>query len=48
MFDDGAVDRLIGQNEMDWFFANLNGGILDRWDDPRAGEVISELSRLIS
>jgi hypothetical protein len=27
--DDGEADTLTGNNGLDWFFANLNGAVLD-------------------
>jgi Ca2+-binding RTX toxin-like protein len=42
VFDDGATDFLVGQNGLDWFFANLDSGspdiaadltLVDLWDE---------------
>jgi hypothetical protein len=41
--DDGAVDRLFGQGDTDWFFALLSGPHKDQIKDLAAGEVVTGL-----
>jgi hypothetical protein len=33
VFDDAAADLLTGSSGIDWFFANLDGGVLDTITD---------------
>jgi predicted outer membrane repeat protein len=44
VFDDGARDALTGGAGLDWFFANLDAGVLDAISDLARGELIDELS----
>jgi Ca2+-binding RTX toxin-like protein len=43
-FDDGAEDLLTGSAGTDWFFANLETGVLDRITDLSASEFANDLS----
>ncbi|MCI0684641.1 MAG: CSLREA domain-containing protein [Gemmataceae bacterium] len=43
VFDDGAVDRLTGSAGRDWFFANLDCGVLDVITDDRDDEQVWDL-----
>jgi Ca2+-binding RTX toxin-like protein len=41
--DDGARDRLTGSAGRDWFFANLDEGVLDDVTDDHANELVDDL-----
>jgi Ca2+-binding RTX toxin-like protein len=43
VFDDGAVDWLTGSAGRDWFFANLDCGVLDVLTDDRDNELTEDL-----
>jgi RTX calcium-binding nonapeptide repeat (4 copies) len=43
MFDDGENDRLTGSKGVDWFFANLDGSVIDQFTDLIAGELVDDL-----
>ncbi|MBI1896686.1 MAG: PKD domain-containing protein [Acidobacteria bacterium] len=43
VFDDGAQDVMTGGGGLDWFFANLDSGVLDHILDLGAGEVVDHL-----
>jgi hypothetical protein len=43
VFDDGAADVLTGSQGQDWFFANLNSGVLDCITDLSAAEFAADL-----
>ena len=38
VFDDSAADKLTGSSGRDWFFANLDGGVLDEIVDLAGSE----------
>src|SRR5262249_3595373 len=43
VFDDGARDVMIGGCGLDWFFANLDGGVLDQILCLGKGEMVDPL-----
>jgi Ca2+-binding RTX toxin-like protein len=43
VFDDGAADVLVGNQEMDWCFANQDGGVLDILAGMNLSELVDEL-----
>jgi Ca2+-binding RTX toxin-like protein len=43
VFDDGAADVLTGSAGRDWFFANLDNGVLDKITDLHASEFADDL-----
>jgi len=46
--DDGATDTLTGSAGRDWFFANLDSGVLDRITDLNATEFAADLDFIFS
>ena len=44
VFDDAAHDVLTGSAGLDWFFANLDSGALDKITDLHAAEFADDLS----
>jgi hypothetical protein len=44
VFDDAAVDVLVGNAGLDWFFANRVGGVLDQVNGLTGLEIVDELS----
>jgi hypothetical protein len=43
VFDDGVLDVLTGAEGRDWFFANLDTGLLDRITDLHSNEFAADL-----
>ena len=41
--DDGIVDKLTGSSDRDWFFANLDFGVLDQITDLKSNEVAQDI-----
>jgi hypothetical protein len=43
VFDDGAVDHLVGSSGQDWMFANLDSGVLDQVSGLLGSESIEDI-----
>jgi hypothetical protein len=44
VFDDGAVDQLVGAAGEDWFFANIAGGNLDDLGGIEGSEFVDDIN----
>jgi hypothetical protein len=43
VFDDDDLDKLTGSAGRDWFFANLDDGVLDKFTDEHGNELVDDL-----